>query len=391
LIISLPFFVALLIATALYWTLPGASTKTILLPLFSVSVIAAYDLLAGLLVIALTIVAWLFARRIEPNNRSKKLFHRAGILILLGCLLTFKYNILELRQSLSLQPGLWTEGSLSAGNILVPLGLSYLSFKYVSYLTDVYWGVVRAGTLLEVATYGSMFTMFSAGPIERFERFLPQLEKRPSRLTAADVETAARRIAFGLFKKLALADWIGYLIDPIWHAPGEHTGPILAAALLGYSAQIYLDFSAYSDIAVGGSRLFGFSIMENFDNPYRQVNIGQFWRHWHISLSDWIRDYVFFPLGGLSRNRLWNIVVVPILAMVLCGLWHGVSWNFVVWGFWHGAGISVYQVWSARKKGRSTPASTVPPPVRRFLAWLITFAFVSAGWIFFRGNELVRW
>jgi alginate O-acetyltransferase complex protein AlgI len=154
--------------------------------------------------------------------------------------------------------------------------------------------------------------------------------------------------------------------------------------LLGYSLQIYLDFSGYSDIAVGSSRLFGVTVRENFDWPYLQPDIGKFWRHWHISLSDWIRDYLFFPLSRMSEKRMWRTVGVPLAAMALCGLWHGAAWHFVIWGLWHGAGLAVMQNWRGRKLLPGGSSTRTADRARTIFATVATFAFVTIGWLWFR-------
>jgi alginate O-acetyltransferase complex protein AlgI len=271
---------------------------------------------------------------------------------------------------------------LSIEKILPPLGISYITFKLISYLTDVYWGVVQKGKFLDVLCYSSLFTIYTAGPIERFERFNPQItEKR--RLQADDVETGIKRIIYGLFKKLVIADWIGYFITPVLQNQGNYSAGIRALALLGFSIEIYTDFAGYSDIAIGSSRLFGIKIMENFDNPYFQKNINKFWRHWHISLSDWIRDYIFFPLSGLSRSKIWLLFFVPVISMALCGLWHGASWNFMIWGIWHGAGISIHQIFHYYKKKNKISFGFEDSNVYKYLSIVFTFIFVTLGWWWF--------
>ena len=269
--------------------------------------------------------------------------------------------------------------------MLLPLGLSYITFKLISYLTDIHWKVITPGSFLEVLCYSSLFTIFVAGPIERFSAFAPQIRQPASRWSSEYAEAAAQRIAVGLFKKLVIADWIGYFTQPVWANPASYGWGIYALALLGYSLQIYLDFAGYSDLAIGSSKLFGLTIMENFDWPYLQPNISLFWRHWHISLSSWIRDYLFFPLGGMSRADVWNLFAVPLIAMGLCGLWHGPAWHFALWGIWIGLGISAGQLWNRQK--RFHPALKALADSRAFtlLSTLGTFLFVTIGWIWFRG------
>lgn len=266
--------------------------------------------------------------------------------------------------------------------ILLPLGLSYLIFKLISYLTDIHWGLTSKGNLVEFFTYTSMFTIFVAGPIERFERMNPQIKNR-IKFDRANVTVGFERIVLGLFKKAVIADWIGFFIHSVWENPNEFTFCVKALALIGYALQLYMDFAGYSDIAIGASRLFGIKIMENFNNPYLQQNISQFWRSWHISLSDWIRDYVFFPLSRLSGNRTYNILFVPIIAMAVCGLWHGSAWHFALWGMWHGAGIAFLQYWNAFKRKNKKLARIAKTKSFNNVSILLTFTFVTIGWLWF--------
>jgi alginate O-acetyltransferase complex protein AlgI len=246
------------------------------------------------------------------------------------------------------------------------------------------WGIVKPGRFIDFLCYGSLFTTFVAGPIERFERLKPQLESPRDRFQVNHLEVAFFRIVIGLFKKLVIADWMGYFINPIWQHPSEYSAIIRVAALFGYSMQIYFDFSGYSDIAIGSSRLFGLTIMENFNNPYFAPNISQFWRRWHISLSDWIRDYLFFPLSQGRSSKLWLTLFVPVIAMGLCGLWHGAAWHYMIWGVWHGIGIAIYQYWNQYKRAHKKRMGWTKAKWANNLGILMTFVYVTIGWWWFR-------
>ncbi|MFH0865656.1 MAG: MBOAT family O-acyltransferase [Bacteroidota bacterium] len=267
--------------------------------------------------------------------------------------------------------------------ILLPLGLSYITFKYISYLTDVAWGIIKKGCFFDFLCYGSLFTIYVAGPIERFENLKPQFEEKQKFLSSY-IEEAIERIAIGIFKKAVFANWIGYLINPVLLNYSENDLLLRIIALVGFSLQIYLDFSGYSDIAIGSSRLFGFKIMENFNWPYLQPNIAQFWRCWHISLSQWIRDYLFFPLSRVLSFKIWNMVVVPVIAMGLCGLWHGASWNFLLWGMIHGAAISIFTFWNAIKRKNKRIDRFASNKFFNIICIIFTFIFVTVAWSFFR-------
>lgn len=381
-IISFYFFIILLLSALIYWLLPRQDLGTIFLIIASFGFISIYDKFAVWIIILITIYTYGFACLIEKQT-NKRLFHRLGLIGLIIVLAVFKYlgffagTISSMTNFIASLPVFHFE------KLLLPLGISYIVFKYISYLTDIYWRIVKKGNFLDFLLYGSLFTIYVAGPIERFERFKPQIETKQL-FQVANLENAFQRIVFGLFKKLVIADWVGYFIAPVWENPVIYALGVRILALLGYSIQIYMDFSGYSDIAIGSSRLFGLKIMENFNWPYLQPNISKFWRNWHISLSDWIRDYLFFPLSRLSDTRLWLTIAVPLIAMGLCGLWHGAAWHFVLWGLWHGAGLAVLQIWNRQKKlHKLKPVKLFNKPFLVF-GTVCTFSFVTIGWLLFR-------
>lgn len=349
------------------------------------SLLYIYSLDANALwvVIALSIFSYLMGIVIGKNPKHK-LPHLIGVLGVLGALVVFKY-LGFLQATLSSISGLiGSFSSFNIKNIILPLGISYIVFKHISYLTDIKWGLVKPGRFVDFLLYSSLFTIFVAGPIERFERFKPQAEQQRIAFSWSNIDYGFMRIVFGMFKKLVIADWIGYFTAPIWQNPHQYGIWMGLVALLGYSLQIYFDFAGYSDIAIGTSRLFGFKIMENFANPYLAPSISQFWRRWHISLSDWIRDYMFFPLSGISSIKLWVMFFVPVIAMALCGLWHGAAWHFMVWGVWHGIGLSAYQIWNSIKRKHKPLAKAAKADWYYYLAVLTNFSFVTLGWLWFR-------
>lgn len=381
-IISFNFFAMLCLSAIIFWLLPRHDLRKIFLIAASFGFIGIYDKFAVLVVIFLTVYAYAFASLIE-KQKHKKLFHRLGIVGLIVILVVFKYLGFFAIVLWNLTKFFFDLPRFHIEALLLPLGISYIVFKYISYLTDIYWGIVKKGKFIDFLLYGALFTIYVAGPIERFERFKPQLESK-QRFQVSFLEDAFQRIVFGLFKKLVIADWAGYFIAPLWENQGNYGLGIRILALIGYSIQIYMDFSGYSDIAIGSSRLFGLQIMENFNWPYLQPNISRFWRCWHISLSDWLRDYLFFPLSRMSEKKLWQTIAVPLIVMGLCGLWHGAAWHFVLWGLWHGAGLAALQIWNRQKRAfkiRPLILFNKPFPV---YGTVCTFAFVTTGWLLFR-------
>jgi alginate O-acetyltransferase complex protein AlgI len=381
-IIHYTFFTFLIVGAVAYWLIPWQRLRVAFLTAVSLGFIALNDLHAAVVVVALAVYTFA-AGKLIVRHRSPAV-HAFTVAGLVGVLVVFKYLGFLATTLDALASLLTIHQPFHIEFLFLPLGISYIIFKYVSYLTDLHWQVVReAGSLVDVACYGALFTIFVAGPIERFERLAPQLQADNQHFQWNHADAAVRRIAYGLFKKVVIADWTGYAIASLAHASWTSVEGMVF--LLGYSVQIYMDFAGYSDIAIGASRLFGITVMENFDWPYLQPNISRFWRHWHISLSDWIRDYLFFPLSRVSRGKAWTLVAVPLIAMGLCGLWHGPEWHFVAWGAWHGAGLSFLQGWNKWKRARPALAALSEKQWFTAGAVVLTFVFVTFGWVFFRG------
>ncbi len=304
--------------------------------------------------------------RVAVRGR-RKLWFFSGLLVTLGLLFVFKY--LELfRQTLHDLAGVFFRlQPLAPLKILLPIGISFFTFKIISYLIDVYYRRIEPETHLGIyALYVSFFPQLLAGPIERAARFIPQL-KAPVHFDWERVASGMRLVVWGLFKKMVIADRLAFFVDEVFRHP-EGQGLQLLLAVYFYAFQIYCDFSGYSDIAVGITRVLGFESMKNFDFPYFARSITQFWSRWHISLSSWLRDYLFLPIAYAVMRRIrgekllavkaetWGYFVGIFLTMLLGGLWHGASWTFVIWGGLYG----VYQVFSySGKRLRRKCAETV--------------------------------
>ncbi len=373
-IISYPFFITLLLSAVIYWRIPLQQHRNLFLSVSSLIFVYFISKPAFTVIISLSIFSFCAAYLIEKYQKS--FIYWSSIAGIVALLAVFKYSeLLAGIFSMLNLPSIFSLG-FSFSQILLPLGLSYITFKHISYLTDIYWQTYGKGSFINFLCYSSLFTIFTAGPIERFNRFNEQITKKIE-FEFINIETGIERIAFGLFKKLVIANWINYLFNPVKY---YDTYPVLA--LLAFSIQLYMDFSGYSDIAIGSSRLFGIRIMENFNYPYFQPNIAAFWRCWHISLSEWIRDYIFFPLQCISRNKTWYIVAVPIISFAVCGLWHDATWNYLFWGLSHGAAIAVFQIWSILKKRFEFIKSISESRIFTVISTIITFAFVTISWKF---------
>jgi D-alanyl-lipoteichoic acid acyltransferase DltB (MBOAT superfamily) len=261
--------------------------------------------------------------------------------------------------------------------IALPIGVSFFTFQAITYVVDVKRRDTEPASTLDVAVYISFFPHLVAGPIVRASEFLPQLRtpRDPSRVA---VGAGIALIALGLIKKVAIADTLAREVaDPVFGAPEAYAAPDAILAAYAYTAQIYCDFSGYTDMAIGLALLMGFVFPQNFNSPYRATGFRDFWRRWHMTLSRFLRDYLYIPLGGNRKGKVRTYVNL-MATMVLGGLWHGASWNFVLWGALHGGGLSAEHAIDGRI-GRRTPA---------WLRWFCVFNLIVLGWILFRSQDL---
>ena len=354
---------------------------------------AAWDARFVLLLAAMTLGN---AAVVEVNTRAtadwvRKVAVASGVVLSLGVLGFFKYYDF-FTDSLDRNLGV----SSPVLDIVLPVGVSFFTFQAISYVADVHRGVADRANLLDVAVYLSFFPQLVAGPIVRATEFLPQLKTdvRPSR---AEVAQAVQLIGRGLFKKVVIADFLAQaVVKDAFGSPGEYGALDILTGIYGYAVQIYADFSGYTDMAIGVALLMGFRFPQNFDVPYAADSIQDFWRRWHMTLSRWLRDYLYIPLGGSRRGRLATYRNL-LVTMALGGLWHGAAGVFIIWGVYHGAGLAVERWRSETGHGprqrvlgvlgrRWTPSDAVRLWMRRF--WV--FHFVCLGWVLFNGETLVR-
>jgi alginate O-acetyltransferase complex protein AlgI len=259
----------------------------------------------------------------------------------------------------------------------LPLGISFYTFEAISYIVDVYYGRIRAvRNPLDYAVYILFFPHLVAGPIVRPHEFLPQLA-RPKRLDWIRVQAGVRLFMLGLFKKAVIADQIALVIDPIFKNPEHYNSGALWLAMLGYAMQIYCDFSGYTDMALGLAHTLGFKLPNNFNAPYLATSPADFWRRWHISLSRWLRDYLYISLGGNRKGPVRTMVNL-FLTMLLGGLWHGANWTFIVWGAYHGLLLALQRLLPTAWQRYAWRPVTIPA----------TFLLVCVGWVFFRAQTL---
>jgi alginate O-acetyltransferase complex protein AlgI len=319
----------------------------------------------------------------STNVTARSVAFAFGIIAIAGTLIAFKYTrflALTVNQ-------IAARDILPIPQIVVPLAISFFTFEFVHVLVDIRLGKLRSLDLLDFAVFTFFFPTLVAGPIKRYQSFAPQVRH----IASPDPGSTLRnfyRVVLGVFKKVVLADSFSVLAQPLVTPTAPFHRLDYWVAFFAYAGKIYFDFTGYSDIAIGVAGLLGLKIPENFDRPYWSPNIAVFWRRWHISLSAWIRDYIFIPLGG-SRRPPAIVLANLLVAMALAGLWHGAAWTFVIWGLWHGAGLAVQRLWSTYV----VPRSRILSAQGRFVtaaSIVLTFFFVGLGWVLFAATSLTN-
>ncbi|PCI41213.1 MAG: alginate acetyltransferase [Proteobacteria bacterium] len=361
------FFIALIVAL---WLAPKRFHAWVLL-LSSYAFYAVWDVRFLLLLFFVSWVGYACGLAIERqqqlSHQKKGQYLWLGIFSMLLVLGYFKYANFFIDNTAALL-GMQSEHL----NIILPVGLSFFTFQVISYLVDVWRGDIRACTSKkEFFLYVAFFPQLVAGPIVRAKDFLPQLQQHVG-VNWDYIYLGAQIFALGFIQKVFIADRLAMFCDPVFALPALYDAATLWLALLAYAVQIFCDFSGYSHMAIGIALVLGFKLPENFRMPYLATSIADFWRRWHISLSSWLRDYLYIPLGG-SRVAPAQIYVNLMITMLLGGLWHGASWNFVLWGAMHGLALCAHRIWKAM--GGDMPA--LP-------AWALCLLFVLLTWVPFR-------
>jgi D-alanyl-lipoteichoic acid acyltransferase DltB (MBOAT superfamily) len=385
---SLAFFTFLTIVIGLYYLTPGRFRWIVLLGA-SYYFYGTFRVQYVVLIAASTIIAYCTALLIQKNERKsvKRRYLLIGVFVNLGLLFVFKYynffsssltNILNVFD-ISFRSNLL--------RLVVPVGISFYIFQVVSYTIDVYRGTKTVEKHLGLfALYVAFFPKLLAGPIERAKQFLSQLHEN-HKWDWVNATNGFKLMVWGLFKKVVVADRLAAFVDIVFNNPAQHEGPSMALAVFLYSFQIYYDFSGYTDIAIGISQVFGLKLMDNFDRPYTSRSIAEFWRRWHISLSTWLRDYLYIPLGG-NRVTAARLYINLIVVFLVCGLWHGANWTFIEWGLIHGFYLVIGLI---TRNVRSGIAQSVglerAPALHKGIQIVTTFILVSLAWVFFRADS----
>jgi alginate O-acetyltransferase complex protein AlgI len=365
--------------------------------LWKLSMIAASYVFYGwvgwsycLLLAATTLIAQLGGMAINRSGteRSRRLAMALSCTALLGLLGWFKYYGFVSVNLDNLTHALGLGRAVPLLQVALPIAISFFTFMALSYVIDIYRRQLEPARPLDLALYLSFFPHLLAGPIVRGNELLPQLRQRRNP-DAIDYSRALWLILCGLFKKVVISSYVSSaIVVPVFTAPSQHSAPESIFAAWGYAVQIYCDFSGYTDIAIGLALLLGIRFPVNFDAPYTARNLQDFWRRWHMTLSRWLRDYLYIPLGGNTGTGLRTLRNIMI-TMVLGGLWHGAAWTFVVWGVLHGAGQSVGHVRRSVRVRRGLPA-VADGPLRVWVQRFWTFQFVCLGWVFFNANGITQ-
>lgn len=343
-----------------------------------------------LLVIA-TLIFFYLGKAISGAKTEKQSYWLtfAGVALGVGTLLYFKYLNFFIESFASLFNAIDLHANLHTFNIIMPLGISFFTFRLLSYIIDIYRGKGQpTNDIIAFGTYVAFFPCLLSGPIDR-PAFIKQIEAKRE-FNYEQAVDGCRQILWGLFKKVVVADNCATYVDKVWGDIGGQTGSTLVLAAILYAFQMYADFSGYSDMAIGVGKLLGLSIMKNFNYPFFALNIADFWRRWHISLTSWLTDYVFMPLNIKFRDMgNWGIILAIVINFVLCGLWHGANWTFVLWGFYHGL-LFIPLILSGAffKKAKLKTNKLGLPVAKDFGRMILTLTLVIIGLILFRADNI---
>jgi len=377
------------VVTVLYFALPHAWRWPLLLTascVFYISFIPKYLLILAAIIVVDYSAGLLIER--TPEQRLRRIYLVVSLVVTVAILAFFKYfNFLNETVEQFARLIHWNYGVESL-KIILPIGLSFHTFQSMSYVIEVYRGNQKAERHFGIySLYVMFYPQLVAGPIERPQNLLHQF-REPHAFDYERVAGGLKRMAFGMFKKVVIADSLAVLVDQVYGNLQAYTGASLIFATICFAWQVYYDFSGYADIALGSAQVMGFRLMENFDRPYRSRSIAEFWRRWHISLTTWFRDYVYIPLGGnrVASGRFYANLFVTFL---ISGLWHGANWTFIAWGALNGAYL-ILSSWTGpfREALVNRLGLLSFPRLHHVLQVVITFLLISFAWIFFRADSM---
>ena len=347
-----------------------------------------WDWRFNFLLLTSTVVNFWVGQRIHASNdqKQRKFLLFISVAVNLGILGFFKYFNFFIDSAVSLLAAIGFEPNLPVLRVILPVGISFYTFQTMSYTIDIYRDKLEpTENFIDFALFVSFFPQLVAGPIERAKNLLPQISK-PRHMTRENVLSGLNLVLLGFFKKVAIADTLAPIVENIFASPEGMSSGQLWTGVYAFTFQIYGDFSGYTDIARGIARILGFELMENFNAPYLSRNITEFWRRWHISLSTWLRDYLYIPLGGNRRGRARTYTNLMI-TMFLGGLWHGAAWNFVVWGLLHGIYLAGHRMILRGKKPDLSWPGTFHGWAGDIIKIFLTFHLVALTWVLFRSPD----
>ena len=384
LFVEFRFFLFFAVVLTCYWSLRGNNARKWLILASSYYFYGSWDWRFAGMLAALSVADWYFALRIAASQspRTRKIFVYLSVAMNLSVLAFFKYFHFFADSAISAASALHVHLDQPTLKIILPIGVSFFTFQSLSYTIDVYRSEIPAvSSLRDYMMFASFFPQLVAGPIVRPKYFVPQMTSART-VSLDDVKSCLYLFLLGFLKKTALADNISPYVDRVFAAP-THFGSIasITAAWL-YATQIFCDFSGYTDMAIAVAGLLGYKLAINFDAPYLAVSIQDFWRRWHISLSTWIRDYIYISLGGSRMKTRWGVYRNLMLTMLAGGLWHGAAWTFVAWGGMHGSAQVVHQEFR-----KALPVEDRHEPWRSLLGWFLTLQCVCIFWILFRATS----
>jgi len=376
------------IALAGYWLLPARFRTAVLILasyVFYTVAFPGYSLLLAALTLATYLVGIKIRRDRGTANRTLFAASVAGTLTVLAI---FKYAAFFAGAFDAIATRFSLGFAVPIPEIVAPLGISFITFGLIHFLVEMRTTEAPMPGFWEYVSYVSFFPTVVSGPIKRYPEFVADARSVPERLGGSDWAYGVWRILLGLFRKFVIADTIGVLCEPLFKV--QTGSPLIVIAVYAYAFKIYFDFAGYSDIAIGTARLFGYTIMENFNGPYLRRNISEFWRCWHASLTRFITEYVYIPLGG-SRCSAWRCALNTLIAMGLSGLWHGPALHYIIWGLWHGVGLVILRFWkqgmaaARRRIGwlEHSSESKAGRVVGYGFGWAVTFNYVVLGWVLF--------
>jgi alginate O-acetyltransferase complex protein AlgI len=386
--VSFEFAAFLVLVYMLHWRCRYAGTRKWLLTIASYIFYAVWNWRFCFLMLFVTMNAFASGQLLARATRKRRTaLLAASIGIDLAILAFFKYYDFFLSNVAAALAGLGVPASVPVMRIILPVGISFYTFHAISYVVDVYRGKVEPEpSFINISLYISFFPQLIAGPIVRASFIMPQI-RHPRSFSPAQQAIGVRLLLRGFIYKAAIADTLAQIADPVFAHVDQYDAHALLTATIAFYGQIYFDFAGYSSMAIGTARLFGYRFPRNFNYPYRAVSVTEFWRRWHMSLSSWLRDYLYIPLGG-NRDGALFVCRNLMITMLLGGLWHGAAWNYVVWGALHGVGLCANKLW--REAWRRLPL-----PIAAHGGWhiapvMLTQLWVMLAWVFFRCDSAAQ-